>query len=100
MKKLILLALLMACSTLQSEQTSPVADTLGVPELLKQFNVPGVSVAVIKDFKIEWARAWGVTDVRTGDPVTTETMFQAASISKPVAAMASLKAIQDGKFKL
>jgi CubicO group peptidase (beta-lactamase class C family) len=77
-----------------------VANTLGVPELLKQFNVPGVSVAVVKDFKIEWARAWGVIDAKTGEPVGTETMFQAASISKPVAAMGSLKAIQDGKFKL
>ena len=67
---------------------------------MKQFNVPGVSIAVIKDFKIVATYAYGVADVETGAPVTTETMFQAASISKPVAAMVSLKAVQDGRFSL
>lgn len=68
--------------------------------LLTQFKVPGVSIAVIKDFKIEWARGYGLADVETGATVTADTMFQAASISKTVAAMTSLKAIQDGRFKL
>jgi CubicO group peptidase (beta-lactamase class C family) len=69
-------------------------------QLLEHMHVPGVSVAVISDFKIDWAKAWGVTDVKTGAYVRTDTMFQAASISKAVAAMASLKAVQDGKFGL
>ena len=47
-----------------------------------------------------WRHAYGVADVETGAPVTTETMFQAASISKPVAAMVSLKAVQNGQFSL
>jgi CubicO group peptidase (beta-lactamase class C family) len=84
-------------------RAQPVAvppDSLGVPELLTQFSVPAVSVAVIRDFRIEWARAWGVKDVRTGEAATVDTLFQAASISKPVAAMASLRAIQDGRFAL
>jgi CubicO group peptidase (beta-lactamase class C family) len=67
---------------------------------MKQFNVPGVSIAVIKDFKIVAAYAYGLADVEAGTPVTTETMFQAASISKPVAAMVSLKAVQNGRFSL
>jgi CubicO group peptidase (beta-lactamase class C family) len=75
-------------------------DADAVQQLLRQFNVPAVSVAVIKDFKIEVARAYGVADVDTGTAATVDTLFQAASISKPVAAMASLKAIQDGRFKL
>src|SRR5262245_54635793 len=75
-------------------------DAATVQELLAQFHVAGVSVAVIKDFKIEWARGYGVADVDTGTPVTADTMFQAASISKAIAAMASMKAVQDGRFTL
>ena len=75
-------------------------DPAAVQELLTKFNVPGVSIAVIKDFKIEWARGYGIADVETGAPVTPDTMFQAASISKPVAAMVSLKAVQDKRFTL
>jgi CubicO group peptidase (beta-lactamase class C family) len=71
-----------------------------IDALRKQFNVPGVSVAVIKDFKIEWARGYGVVDAATNAPVTTDTLFQAASISKTVAAMASMKAVQNGRFAL
>src|SRR5438093_13260541 len=69
-------------------------------QLLKQFNVPGVSIAVIKDFKVALAVAYGVADVQTGAPVTTNTLFQAGSVSKTVAAMASLKAVQERRFSL
>lgn len=75
-------------------------DPLTLAQLMDRFHVPAVSVAVIRDFKVQWAKAWGVADVQSGEPADTETMFQAASISKPVAAMASLKAIQGGKFSL
>src|SRR5262245_37449109 len=83
----------------QATPAGPLDDA-AVQEMLARTHVPGVSIAVIKDFKIDWAKGYGVADVDTGAPVTTDTMFQAASISKPVAAMASLKAIQDGKFSL
>src|SRR5688500_3954989 len=69
-------------------------------ERMKHWKVPGLSVAVIKDFKIEWARSFGVKDIDTKEPVTTETLFQAGSISKPVAAMVALKRVQDGKITL
>ncbi|MBZ5607766.1 MAG: beta-lactamase family protein [Acidobacteriia bacterium] len=75
-------------------------DGFTLAQVMARYHVPGVSVAAIKDFQIHWAKAWGVADVQTGAPVTRETMFQAASISKTLAAMASLKAVQDGKFRL
>ena len=77
-----------------------VSDPSVVQALMKQFNVPGVSIAIIKDFKVTATFTYGVADVETGAPVTADTMFQAASISKPVAAMVSLKAVQNGRFTL
>jgi CubicO group peptidase (beta-lactamase class C family) len=88
---------------IEGVQASPGENGLGaltIEQLLERFGVPGVSVAVIRDFDIHWAKGYGVADVATGALVDTETMFQAASISKPVAAMASLRAIQDGIFSL
>ncbi len=73
---------------------------LTLTQLLERFKVPGVSVAVIHNFEIHWAKGYGTRDVETGAPVDAETMFQAASISKPVAAMGVMKAVQDGLFTL
>ncbi|MBI3111206.1 MAG: serine hydrolase [Ignavibacteriales bacterium] len=69
-------------------------------ERMKHYMVPGVSVAVFRDFRIEWAKAYGVKDIGTNEPATPSTMFQAASISKPVAVTAALKLVEEGKLKL
>lgn len=71
-----------------------------IQERMAHYKVPGVSVAVINNFKVEWAKAYGVKDVETKEPVTTETRFQAASISKPVTAMIALKKVAEGKIAL
>jgi CubicO group peptidase (beta-lactamase class C family) len=94
------LSLLALGLVLHAQPAPVVPDALAVPDMLAKFQVPAVSVAVIRDFKIEWARAWGVKSVKSGEAATVDTLFQAASISKPVAAMASLRAVQDGRFGL
>jgi CubicO group peptidase (beta-lactamase class C family) len=102
-KRLSLIAALLAATAASptTQTGSPtIADPAFVQDLLKRHNVPGVSIAVIKDFKVLSTFVYGVADVETGAPVTADTMFQAASISKPVAAMASLKAVQGGLFML
>jgi len=67
---------------------------------MEHYKVPGVSVAVINNFKIEWAKGYGTKDVETTAPVDTETLFQAASISKPVAASAALHYVDEGLLDL
>ena len=68
-------------------------------ERMRQLKVPGVSVAYFKNGKIEWARGFGVV-AKGGAPVTADTLFQAGSISKPVAALAALKLVQQGRLDL
>ena len=72
--------------------------TLG--ERMDRWNVEAVSVAVIDDFDIAWARAWGVADREEGKPATTGTLFQAGSISKPVAATGALRMVEEGMLDL
>jgi CubicO group peptidase (beta-lactamase class C family) len=71
-----------------------------IEERMRHHKVPAVSVAVFNNFKVEWARAYGLKDAATGERATTETLFQAGSISKPVAAMVALRKVQDGKLAL
>jgi CubicO group peptidase (beta-lactamase class C family) len=69
-------------------------------QLMAGFHVPGLSVAVVDRYKIVWARGFGVTAPSGGKPVTTTTLFQAGSISKPVAAAGALWLVEHGKLSL
>ncbi len=66
---------------------------------LQKNHVPGVSIAVVHDGKIQWAKAYGVRR-QDGAPVTPQTLFQAASISKSIAAMTALSLVEQGKLSL
>lgn len=65
-------------------------------ERMAHYGVPGLTVAVIHEGKVVWERAFGVTEAGSDEPVTLETMFQAASISKPVTATAALVLAKNG----
>jgi len=67
---------------------------------MKFYTTPGISIAVIDHGHIEWARGYGVRETGGGEAVTPETLFQAASISKPVAAVGALRLVQQGKLDL
>ncbi len=69
-------------------------------ERMDKYNVPGISIAVVKDGKIHWANAYGIANTETGAYVDETTLFQAGSISKPIAALAALKLVQEGKMDL
>lgn len=62
--------------------------------------VPAVSVAVFRDGHLAWARAWGLRDATVGGTVDTSTLFQAASISKPVTALGAMRLSEDDRLAL
>jgi CubicO group peptidase (beta-lactamase class C family) len=66
---------------------------------MQRLRVPGVSIAVIRKGQIAWAKGYGVA-AKDGQPVTPDTLFQAASISKPVTALAALRMVEAGKLAL
>lgn len=65
---------------------------------MKHYNVPGVSIAVIKNSKVIWSKTYGLADVESKTPVNSRTLFQAASMSKPVSVYAALKEVEAGKI--
>ncbi|MEM1124797.1 MAG: serine hydrolase domain-containing protein, partial [Bacteroidota bacterium] len=74
--------------------------TWTIAERMNHYGVPGMSIAVIHDYKVAWTKTYGVTDKTTKEPVTENTLFQAASISKPIAAYAALSMVEDGQLAL
>ena len=71
-----------------------------IEERMKHHGVPGLSLAVIQDNKVVWSKAYGVKDRETREPVTTDTLFQCASISKPVSSAAALRLVEKGMLDL
>jgi len=67
---------------------------------MRHHRVPGLSVAVFTDYRLQWAKGYGSADASSGEPVTATTLFQAGSISKSVSAMAALKAVERGELAL
>jgi CubicO group peptidase (beta-lactamase class C family) len=67
---------------------------------MKDHGIAGVSIAIIEDSEIRKAKGYGFTDKSAATPVTTNTLFQAGSISKPVAALGALRMVEDGRLSL
>ncbi len=67
---------------------------------MQRRQVPGLSLAIIQDGKIVKAKGYGVIEKGGNTPVTPSTLFQAGSISKPVAAFGALRLVQEGKLTL
>ena len=69
-------------------------------ERMKHHKISGVSIAVVHNFKIDWARGYGWADIEEKRPVTEKTLFQAASISKSLNGVGVLRLVQEGKIDL
>ena len=72
-----------------NDRHSPVQQR--IEQLRQEHGIPGASVAVIEDGTIVWAKGFGVADLASGRPVTTDTLFQAQSITKTLTALATVK---------
>ena len=67
---------------------------------LQYYNIHGLSLAVVHDYQIEWAKSYGYANTNDDQLVTTETLFQAGSVSKSLNAMGLLKLVQNGTIDL
>jgi CubicO group peptidase (beta-lactamase class C family) len=73
---------------------------MNLEERIKALKVPGLSIAVVNDFQVQWSKGYGVLDSRTGAPVTDQTLFQVASITKCMGAVVALRLVQDGALDM
>jgi CubicO group peptidase (beta-lactamase class C family) len=83
----------------KKEQTVARLESL-IPRLLDEGIVPGLSIALVQNGELAWHRGFGVKNSQTKEPVTDNTVFEAASLSKPVFAYAVLKLVDAGKIDL
>lgn len=91
-------------SQVESNLSGP-AETQGkvkwtLKERMAFYKIRGLSIAVIHNYHMEWAKGYGWTDTANQKPVTTLTLFQAGSISKSLNAVGILKLAQDNKLDL
>lgn len=71
-----------------------------IPGLMEQAMIPGLSMAVIRDARLLWLGSFGVKDTESQEPVTEETIFEAASLSKPVFAYAVMTLVEKDRIDL
>jgi len=71
-----------------------------VPELMKKARIPGLQIALIRDGEITWNKGFGVKNANTNEPVTPETIFEAASLTKPFFAYVVMKLVEEKVLEL
>lgn len=90
-----------ACLAIVGCSTAPSpADPTDIDAWMRLHQVPGVSVAVIRDFEVAYVEVHGVKSQTTQEPVTELTLFQAASLGKSVSAMGAMRLVQEGVLSL
>lgn len=67
---------------------------------MMRHGIPGLSAAVVTERRLRWSAAYGTADLENFVPVTTETVFRLASVTKPMTATALLQLVEAGKVDL
>ena len=75
-------------------------ETYNILDRMAYFKVKGLSIAVIQNYKVVWAKGYGWADEQEKRPVTPQTLFEPGSISKSFNALGILKLVQDKKLDL
>lgn len=75
-------------------------EKMKLEDRMMYYRIPGVSIAVIYKYRIDWANAYGFKEAGSFEPVTIHSLFQAASLSQPVAALAALHSVEEGRLTL
>lgn len=71
-----------------------------IPEMMKQDSIPGMSIAFVDNGQIAWTKHYGYASLEDSIPVSSETVFTGASLSKPITAIAALKLVENGLLDL
>jgi CubicO group peptidase (beta-lactamase class C family) len=71
-----------------------------IPRLMNDGDVPGLSIALVRDSQVLWQRGFGVKNAETKEAVGDNTVFEAASLTKPVFAYGVLKLVEVGRLDL
>ena len=71
-----------------------------IPDLMKKASIPGLTIAVVRDGKLLWTKGFGVKSTKTNEPVNEDTVFEAASLTKPFFAYAAMKMVESGELSL
>ncbi|MBP7049623.1 MAG: serine hydrolase [Phycisphaerae bacterium] len=98
----VVLAMQVVSGVLVAQQTQQLVTVLEakIPQLMEAEHVPGLSMVLIRDGRIAWKGVFGVRTAGKPEKVDDETVFEAASMSKPVFSYAVLKLVEEGRFDL
>ncbi len=106
----IICLLVLSCLSQTQETTALKTDIDGkmlisrlekaIPVLMNKGHVPGLSIAVIRGGKILWTEGFGIKNTKTGEPVEKDTVFEAASLTKPFFAYMVMKLVESGELDL
>ncbi len=83
----------------EKQDVSAQLDDL-IPDLMSLYDIPGVSIALIKDGEVIWSEGYGYQDLEDAKPVTSDTLFRAESITKSVTAWGIMNLVEQGYIEL
>ncbi len=104
----IILSLFVALSSCKKQTPStPTQSNIELPsvdkavaDFMTKYSLPGVSIALVKDDRLVYAKSYGVADKASNTPLRTDHVFRLASVSKSITSVAAFKLIEDGKLSL